>query len=77
MSRGLMKGAARAGTLAAVAAAIIAYGGGGPGVVGPAEAQEKFISLTGSVQQVTLAPNDTITVRTGKPFGDLVIGSAR
>ncbi|OAP34641.1 type II and III secretion system protein family protein [Sinorhizobium americanum] len=76
MSRGIMKGAARAGTLAAVAAALIAYGGGGPGVVGPAEAQEKFISLTGSVQQVTLAPNDTITVRTGKPFGDLVIGSA-
>jgi len=76
MSKGIIKGAARAGTLAAIAAAIVVYGGGGPSVVGPAKAQEKFISLTGSVQQVTLAPNDTITVRTGKPFGDLVIGSA-
>ncbi len=48
----------------------------GPGLVGPADAQEKFINLGGSVQQVVLPPNDTITIATGKPFGDLVIGSA-
>ncbi|WEX75763.1 type II and III secretion system protein family protein [Sinorhizobium numidicum] len=70
------KGAARARTLAAVAAAVIAYGCWGLGFVGPAGAQEKFVSLTGSVQQVTLPPNDTMTIRTGRPFGDLVIGSA-
>ncbi|UTY46594.1 type II and III secretion system protein family protein [Sinorhizobium fredii] len=76
MLRGRNKGAARAGTLAAVAAALFAYCIWGPSVVGPVRAQEKFISLTGSVQQVTIAPNDTVTIRTGKTFGDLVIGSA-
>lgn len=76
MLRGMNKGVARAGTLAAAVAALIAFGSWAPGLVGPAGAQEKFVSLTGSVQQVTLAPNDTLTIRTGKPFGDLVIGSA-
>ncbi len=48
----------------------------GPGLTGRADAQEKFISLAGSVQQVTIPPNETLTITTGKPFGDLVIGSA-
>ncbi|MDK1389203.1 type II and III secretion system protein family protein [Sinorhizobium sp. 8-89] len=76
MSRGRNRGAARAVTLAATVAAVIAFGCWGSGPVGPASAQEKFVSLTGSVQHVTLPPNDTLTIRTGKPFGDLVIGSA-
>ncbi|WP_349437704.1 type II and III secretion system protein family protein [Pararhizobium sp. A13] len=74
--RGSKKGAARVQTLAAVTAAIFAYSCWGPGLAGRADAQEKFISLTGSVQQVTIPPNDTMTITTGKPFGDLVIGSA-
>lgn len=76
MLRGSKKGAARVQTLAAVTAAIFAYSCWGPGLAGRADAQEKFISLTGSVQQVTIPPNDTMTITTGKPFGDLVIGSA-
>jgi pilus assembly protein CpaC len=67
----MSKGAARA--VAAATAAAIALAAG---FVGPADAQEKFVSLAGTVQQVTLAPNDTMTIRTGKSFGDLVIGSA-
>jgi pilus assembly protein CpaC len=76
MLRGMKRGAARARTLAATVAAVIAFGYWGLGLVGPADAQEKFISLTGSVEQVTLPPNDTVTIRTSKAFGDLVIGSA-
>ncbi|OHV74380.1 type II and III secretion system protein family protein [Ensifer sp. LCM 4579] len=76
MLRGLNRGAVRAKALAATAAAAIAFGGWGAGFVGPADAQEQFISLTGSVEQVTLPPNDTVTIRTSKTFGDLVIGSA-
>ncbi|MCA1448798.1 type II and III secretion system protein family protein [Ensifer sp. IC3342] len=76
MLRGSMKGAARARSLAALVAAISAFGLLGPGSAGQADAQEKFINLGGSVQQVTLPPNDTMTIRTAKPFGDLVIGSA-
>ncbi len=76
MTRGSIKGKARAGTLAATTAAILACAGWGLGLVGRADAQEKFISLAGSVQQVTIPPNDTMTITTGKPFGDLVIGSA-
>jgi pilus assembly protein CpaC len=76
MLRGMKRGAARARTLAATVAAVIAFGCWGLGLVGPADAQEKFISLTGSVEQVTLPPNDTVTIRTSKAFGDLVIGSA-
>ena len=71
-----MKGMARVQTLAAVTAAIFAYSCWGPGLASRADAQEKFISLAGSVQQVTIPPNDTMTITTGKPFGDLVIGSA-
>jgi len=71
-----MKGVAGARTLAAVTAVIFAYSCWGPGLAGRADAQEKFISLAGSVQQVTIPPNDTLTIKTGKPFGDLVIGSA-
>ncbi|WFU47171.1 type II and III secretion system protein family protein [Sinorhizobium terangae] len=77
MLRGSMKGAARARSLAALVAAISAFGLLGPGSAGQADAQEKFINLGGSVQQVTLPPNDTMTIRTAKPFGDLVIGSAQ
>jgi pilus assembly protein CpaC len=69
-------GAARTSTLAAMTATFFAYCYWGPGLVGRADAQEKFISLAGSVQQVTIPPNDTVTIKTGKPFGDLVIGSA-
>jgi pilus assembly protein CpaC len=76
MTRGSIKGKARAGTLAATTAAILACASWGLGLVGRADAQEKFISLAGSVQQVTIPPNDTMTITTGKPFGDLVIGSA-
>ncbi|MBW9065011.1 type II and III secretion system protein family protein [Rhizobium herbae] len=76
MTRGSIKGKARAGTLAATTAAILVCAGWGLGLVGRADAQEKFISLAGSVQQVTIPPNDTMTITTGKPFGDLVIGSA-
>ncbi len=76
MLRGNIKGAARAKTLAAMTALFFACSCLGPGLTGRADAQEKFISLAGSVQQVTLPPNDTLTIRTGKPFGDLVIGSA-
>lgn len=76
MFRGIGRWEARGGTLAAATAAVIACSLWGPGLVGRAEAQEKFVSLSGSVQQVTLAPNDTLTIRTGKAFGDLVIGSA-
>ena len=76
MTRGSIKGKARAGTLAATTAVILACAGWGLGLVGRADAQEKFISLAGSVQQVTIPPNDTMTITTGKPFGDLVIGSA-
>ncbi len=76
MLKGSIKGVARARTLAATTAAILACGCWGLGLVGRADAQEKFISLAGSVQQVTIPPNDTMTITTGKPFGDLVIGSA-
>ncbi|MCG5481024.1 type II and III secretion system protein family protein [Sinorhizobium alkalisoli] len=75
MLRGLNRGA-RARALAATAAAAIAFGCWGTGFVGPADAQEEYINLTGSVEQVTLPPNDTVTIRTSKTFGDLVIGSA-
>ncbi|QFI67793.1 type II and III secretion system protein family protein [Sinorhizobium alkalisoli] len=76
MLRGLNRGAAHARALAATAAAAIAFGCWGTGFVGPADAQEEYINLTGSVEQVTLPPNDTVTIRTSKAFGDLVIGSA-
>ncbi|THK36091.1 type II and III secretion system protein family protein [Ensifer sp. MPMI2T] len=76
MTRRMSKGGARARTLSAVTAAVISCGLWSPGLIGTAHAQEEFVSLTGTVQQVTLAPNDTITIRTGKSFGDLVIGSA-
>lgn len=76
MLRGMNKGAARARALAATAAAIIAFGCWGPGFVGPADAQEEFVNLTGAVQQVTLPPNETMTIKTSRAFGDLVIGSA-
>jgi pilus assembly protein CpaC len=76
MTRGSIRGAAGAKTLAAVTAVIFAYSCWAPGLSGRAEAQEKFISLAGSVQQVTIPPNETLTINTGKPFGDLVIGSA-
>ncbi|MCW0000976.1 type II and III secretion system protein family protein [Pararhizobium sp. YC-54] len=76
MLRGSIKGAARAKTLAAMTAVFFACCCLGPGLTGRADAQEKFISLAGSVQQVTVPPNETLTIRTGKPFGDLVIGSA-
>ncbi|MCA1408887.1 pilus assembly protein N-terminal domain-containing protein, partial [Ensifer sp. BRP08] len=72
----MSKGGARARTLSAVTAAVIGCGLWSPGLIGTAQAQEEFVSLTGTVQQVTLAPNETITIRTGKSFGDLVIGSA-
>ncbi|WP_425349274.1 type II and III secretion system protein family protein [Ensifer aridi] len=72
----MSKGVVRARTRAAVTAAVVASGLWSPGLIGLANAQEEFVSLAGSVQQVTLAPNDTMTIRTGKPFGDLVIGSA-
>ncbi|MCA1491866.1 type II and III secretion system protein family protein [Ensifer sp. NBAIM29] len=75
MLRGLNRRAARA-SFAATTAAAIAFGCWGTGLVGPADAQEQYISLTGSVEQVTLPPNDTVTIRTSKAFGDLVIGSA-
>lgn len=76
MLRGSIQGAARAGTLAAMTAVFLTYSCLGPGITARADAQEKFISLAGSVQQVTIPPNETLTIRTGKPFGDLVIGSA-
>ncbi len=76
MLRGMNWGAARPKALAATAAAAIAVGCWGSGFVGPADAQEQYINLTGSVEQVTLPPNDTVTLRTSKAFGDLVIGSA-
>ncbi len=41
-----------------------------------ANAQEKSVTLGKSVQRVTLPPNATLTLNTGQPFGDLVIGSA-
>lgn len=76
MLRGSLKGAARAKALAATVAVISAYGLWGPGLAGRADAQEKFVNLGGAVQQVNLPPNETMTIRTAKPFGDLVIGSA-
>lgn len=76
MLRGTNRGAVSAKALAATAAAAIALGCWGTGFVGPADAQEQYIKLTGSVEQVTLPPNDTVTIRTSKAFGDLVIGSA-
>lgn len=76
MLRGSLKGAARAKALAATVAVISAYGLWGPGLAGRADAQEKFVNLGAGVQQVNLPPNETMTIRTAKPFGDLVIGSA-
>ncbi|MCZ4094264.1 type II and III secretion system protein family protein [Sinorhizobium psoraleae] len=72
----MSKGLARVGTLPALTLVVVACGFSSPYVVGRADAQEEFISLTGTVQHVTLAPNDTMTIRTSKSFGDLVIGSA-
>jgi len=69
-------GAARPKALAAAAAAAIVLSCCGSGFVGSANAQEQYINLTGGVEQVTLPPNDTVTIRTSKTFGDLVIGSA-
>lgn len=76
MLRGNIKREARVKTLAAMTALFFACSCLGPGLTGRADAQEKFISLAGSVQQVTIPPNETLTITTGKPFGDLVIGSA-
>lgn len=76
MLRGSVKRSARGKALAAAVAIVSAYGLWGPSLVGPADAQEKFVNLGGAVQQVVLPPNDTMTITTGKPFGDLVIGSA-
>lgn len=76
MLRGSIGHAVRRRAFAATVAIVSACGFLGPGLVGPADAQEKFINLGGAVQQVVLPPNDTITIATGKPFGDLVIGSA-
>ncbi|MDK1385661.1 type II and III secretion system protein family protein [Sinorhizobium sp. 8-89] len=72
----MSKGLARAGALPALTLAVVACGFTSPYVIGRADAQEEFVSLTGTVQHVTLAPNDTMTIRTSKSFGDLVIGSA-
>ena len=74
MSKGRQKVAAKARTLAVLVAVMSAYGYWGPGL--SARAQERLINLGSAVQQITLPPNDTMTINTGKPFGDLVIGSA-
>ncbi|MBX4890018.1 type II and III secretion system protein family protein (plasmid) [Rhizobium bangladeshense] len=67
---------ARTKSLAALAAVFSACVCLGPGFAGCANAQEKFVTLGKSVQHVTLPPNETLTLNTGQPFGDLVIGSA-
>jgi pilus assembly protein CpaC len=75
MSRG-KRGIARSRGLAALVAVFSACACWGPGFTWRADAQEKFVTLGGSVQQVTLPPNETMTLNTGQAFGDLVIGSA-
>lgn len=75
MSRGQSGRKAGARALAAAVAVLLACTTW-PGFTGPADAQEKFVTLGGSVQRVVIATNDTLTIRTGKAFGDLVIGSA-
>ncbi|MBB4188511.1 pilus assembly protein CpaC [Sinorhizobium terangae] len=72
----MSKGLARAGTLPALSVVVVACTLSSPDLIGTAHAQEEFVSLTGTVEHVTLAPNNTVTIRTGKSFGDLVIGSA-
>lgn len=67
---------ARTKSLAALAAVFSACVILGPGFASCASAQEKFVTLGKSVQRVTLPPNATLTLNTGQPFGDLVIGSA-
>ncbi|ANL49095.1 Flp pilus assembly secretion protein CpaC 2 (plasmid) [Rhizobium phaseoli] len=67
---------ARTKSLAALAAVFSACVFLGPGFAGCASAQEKSVTLGKSVQHVTLPPNETLTLNTGQPFGDLVIGSA-
>ncbi|MFB2605035.1 pilus assembly protein N-terminal domain-containing protein, partial [Rhizobium phaseoli] len=67
---------ARTTSLAALAATFSACVILGPGFAGCASAQEKSVTLGKSVQHVTLPPNETLTLNTGQPFGDLVIGSA-
>ncbi|WP_431322967.1 type II and III secretion system protein family protein [Rhizobium sp. YTU87027] len=62
--------------LAALVAMFSACAYWGPGFSWRAEAQEKFVTLGGSVQHITLPPNETLTINTGHAFGDLVIGSA-
>ena len=67
---------ARTKSLAALAAVFSACVCLWPGFAGSASAQEKSVTLGKSVQHVTLPPNETLTLNTGQPFGDLVIGSA-
>ncbi|TCU38424.1 type II and III secretion system protein family protein [Rhizobium azibense] len=76
MSRCGKRGIAGSRSLAALVAVFSACVCWGPDFAGRAEAQEKFVTLGGSVQQITLPPNETLTLNTGQTFGDLVIGSA-
>ncbi|MBZ9792426.1 type II and III secretion system protein family protein [Rhizobium sp. 3T7] len=76
MSRGGEGGNARSKGPAALVAVFLACACWGVGFTGRAASQEKFVTLGGSVQHVTLPPNETLTLNTGQPFGDLVIGSA-
>ncbi len=60
----------------ALAAVLSAYAGPGFLSSGRAAAQERDVTLGQGVQEVTVAPNETMTLRTGQNFGDLVVGNA-
>ena len=67
---------ARASTGIAFAAALAVATGLSLVSAGHAAAQERLVSLGQDVQEVTIAPNETMTIRADKEFGDLVVGSA-